>query len=207
MRSHFITFEGGEGTGKSTQIKILADYLTAQGQDIVTTREPGGVDNAEKIRELLLREVENDWDGVTEVLLHYAARQEHVKKLILPTIKRGGWILCDRFTDSTIAYQGYGSGINEELISFIDQKILNGLRPDLTFIFDLSYEKSVQRLKSRCSSDRYENMNKEYHERLRKGFLNIAQREPDRCIIIDAENEIDLVAKKIRTIINTRMNL
>ena len=154
-----------------------------------------------------MSEVENDWDPVTELLLHYASRQEHVKKLILPTIKKGGWILCDRFTDSTLAYQGYGSGIDKELISLIDQKILNGIRPDLTFVFDLPYEKSVQRLKSRGSFDRYENMKKEYHERLRKGFLKIARREPDRCIVIDAEKKIDLVARKIRTIINTRMDL
>ena len=207
MKSCFITFEGGEGAGKSTQIGILADYLISKGQNIVTTREPGGIDNAEKIRELLLSEVENAWDGITEVLLHYAARREHVKKLILPTIQKGGWVLCDRFIDSTMAYQGYGSGIVKELIKLIDQKILNGLRPDLTFVFDLPYEKSVQRLKSRGSLNRYENMKKEYHERLREGFLEIAYREPERCVIIDAENEIDLVARKIRTIIHTRFDL
>ena len=204
MSGRLITFEGGEGAGKSTQIPILADYLKSRGQTVIQTREPGGVGNAERVRELLLDPEADNWDGITEVLLHYAARREHVEKLIRPALKRGDWVLCDRFADSTMAYQGFGSGIDPGLIRKIHRLTLGEFQPDLTIIFDLPVDIGMSRAEARGAADRYELMGKSFHEKLRKGFLNISRDEPDRCVVIDATQAIDDVANEIRAVIKTR---
>lgn len=207
-RGRFITFEGGEGAGKSTQINRLADLLRCLGQDVVVTREPGGAPGAEQIRRLLVEGDADRWDGVGETLLHYAARRDHLRTTIRPALERGCWVLCDRFNDSTLAYQGFGHGMDRATLDQLYALVSEGDRPDLTLIFDLPVEQGLARAGTRGGvEDRYERMDIAFHHRLRDGYLTIARDEPHRCQIIDAARDIDTVAAAVRDVVCTRFDL
>lgn len=194
----FITFEGGEGAGKTTQITLLAESLRAQGHQVVTTREPGGSVGAEEIRGLLLAGTADKWDGVTELLLHSAARRDHVQKTILPALERGDWVLCDRFIDSTRAYQGYGHGVDAQAIQTATTLSIGDLRPNLTLILDMDVSEGLTRALGRGQGqDRYERMGLAFHERLRQGFLTIGWNEPSRCTVINANRPIEAIHKDV----------
>jgi dTMP kinase len=202
MTGHFITFEGGEGAGKTTQIKLLVERLREEGHDVVVTREPGGTPEAEKIRSLLVQRDGGNWDPLSECLLFFTARRMHCETLIKPALKEGKIVICDRFTDSTIAYQGYGHCFDLSLIRRIQELTIGDFNPDKTLILDLPVEIGLSRSKARLSEsasqeDRFEGLNIEFHQRLRDGFLEIAKNDPDRCVIIDANYSIDIVAENI----------
>lgn len=197
-RGRFITFEGGEGGGKSTQVKALAERLKAAGLEVVATREPGGSVGAESIRELLVTGAADRWSPITETLLMYAARRDHIERVIAPALTRGAWVVCDRFADSTRAYQGAGGGTDPALIAALETHVLGEVRPDLTLILDLPVEEGLRRAHSRAGGEtRFESKGEAFHERLRQGFLNIARREPERCVVIDAAQPIATVAEAI----------
>lgn len=205
-RGQFITFEGGEGAGKSTQVTLLAEALRAAGVDVVTTREPGGAPGAEEIRALLVNGATDRWTPVSEALLNYAARAEHLDKTVFPALERGQWVISDRFADSTVAYQGYGHGLGLDRLENIAAAVLGDFKPDLTIIFDLEQETGLERAHARGEGeDRFERMGQGFHERLRRGFLEIAAREPSRCAVIDASGSVDHVAALIRGAVNERL--
>lgn len=187
MRGRFITFEGGEGAGKSTQVRLLAEALRGLGLSVVTTREPGGSPGAEDIRDLLVRGAADRWDGLTEALLHYAARRDHLTRTILPALNRGDWVVCDRFNDSTIAYQGHGHGTDRSALDALYRMVAGDLAPDLTIVLDLPVSEGLFRAGGRGGEeDRYERMEGGFHDRMRQGFLSIAAAEPARCAVVDA---------------------
>ncbi|MEX2453116.1 MAG: dTMP kinase [Rhodospirillaceae bacterium] len=203
----FVTLEGGEGAGKSTQIRRLADALERTGLTVVTTREPGGSPAAEKIRALLL-DPEARWDPPTEALLHFAARADHYTTCIAPALRRGEWVISDRFADSTRAYQGYGLGLDLTVIDTLYEIALGDFRPDLTIVLDLPVERGMERIGRReGAADRYERMDPAFHERLRRGFLAIAEAEPERCIVIDADSDPDTVFGRIVACIGNRLGV
>ncbi len=198
-RGRFITLEGGEGAGKSTQARLLADWLGARGIDVEITREPGGSPGAELIRGLLVTGETGRWDALTETLLHYAARRDHVTRRILPALSVGRWVICDRFFDSTLAYQGYGQGVPLDAIAGLQRLVLDGFVPDLTLVLDVSAEVRRARTAARPGSeDRYERMDEAFHERVREGFHAIAAAAPARCRVISADPGVDSVAQAIR---------
>ncbi|MBI09659.1 MAG: dTMP kinase [Rhodospirillaceae bacterium] len=208
MRGCFVTFEGGEGGGKSTNLRMLARALRAAGHSVLTTREPGGSDGAEEIRRLLVEGPTDRWDAVSEALLHYAARRDHVLRLIRPALERGDWVIADRFIDSTMAYQGYGHGLGREKIEALQSLAIGLLKPDLTLILDLPVEAGLARAGSRGDNEtRYERMANGFHQRLRDGFLDIAMREPDRCVVIDATQDIDSVQKMVRQAVAKKLGM
>lgn len=202
----FITFEGGEGSGKSTQLIRLAEWLTTQGVPVLTTREPGGAPSAEIIRTLLVEGAVDRWQPVTEVLLHYAARAEHLANTVRPALEQGTWVLSDRYSDSTIAYQGYGHGLNRDMIAKIHGPATGGMTPDLTVVLDIPVAEGLARAHGRAhAEDRYERMGDSFHERVREGFLHIARQEPNRCAIIDATLGLDEVASSILECVKDRL--
>ena len=204
----FITFEGGEGTGKSTQVALLADALRDVGIDVVTTREPGGAPGAEEIRNLLVNGAVNRWTPMSEALLNNAARAEHLDKTVFPALKAGKWVISDRFADSTLAYQGYGHGVSRKALDDLSSAVLGDFKADLTIIFDLDLETGLKRAGARGEGeDRYERMGDDFHQRLRQGFLQIAEAEPGRCALVDAANSIENVAAAIRTIVSQRLQV
>lgn len=217
----FITFEGGEGAGKSTQIELLADRLQEHDISVVVTREPGGSPSAEDIRKLLVSGSIWRWDPLTELMLHNAARREHIRNMIKPVLGRGRWVLCDRFVDSTMAYQGYGHGLGRKVVQDVHRIIADGLMPDLTIILDMPTDAGLARAKTRNEAvtraaaatgevkreDRYERMAKPFHRRLRRGFLDIAKRDPKRCRVIDANRSIEAVAEDVWTAVAKRFKL
>jgi len=204
----FITFEGGEGAGKSTHVRLLADALRGAGLGVVETREPGGSPGAEQIRELLIHGEVARWDAMTEALLHFAARRDHVARVIQPALASGDWVLCDRFADSTMAYQGYGHGLGLEVIEQLTAMTLGALAPDLTVILDLPVGEGLRRAERRQGGgSRYERMDQAFHERLRSGFLAIAERDPERCLVIDASLPIDAVHQAAKEAVSARLNL
>lgn len=200
----FITFEGGEGAGKSSQMRRLGDALKARGVAVHQTREPGGSPAAEDIRALLVSGDAARWTPRAELLLHYGARMEHVETVVRPALADGKWVLCDRFHDSTMAYQGYGHGVSAGLISQLHRLLLGDFLPDLTFILDVPAAQGLARARS-CGEDRYERMDQAFHERLRQGFLEIAGREPERCRVIDATNDEDRVHRDILGFLDDRL--
>jgi len=207
-KGKFITFEGGEGTGKSTQVVLLADTLRGAGIDVVTTREPGGAPGAEEIRNLLVNGAVNRWTPISEALLNNAARAEHLDKTVFPALEKGQWVISDRFADSTMAYQGYGHGISREALKDLSFAVLGDFKPDLTIIFDLDLETGLMRAGARGQGeDRYERMGQDFHQRLRKGFLQIAEEEPARCAVIDAAVSIEQVAAAINTLVSDRLQV
>ena len=200
-----ITFEGGEGAGKSTQVARLAAHLRATGIEPVLTREPGGNPGAEEIRGLLVQGSPGRWTPTTEALLHYAARSEHLAKTVRPALSLGRWVISDRFADSTLAYQGYGHGLGRAAIE-PHRLVVGDLAPDLTLIFDIPVPEGLKRAAARAGKDnRYERMDASFHERLRQGFLEIARLEPGRCVVIDAAKEVDEVAAQVWATVKTRL--
>lgn len=205
MKGLFITLEGGEGAGKSTQSRRLKAVLEESGRDVILTREPGGTPEAEKIRDLLVQREGGNWTPMAECLLFFAARQMHVETLIKPSIAAGKIVICDRFTDSTIAYQGYGHGFDVPTIRRIEEITLGGFKPDMTFILDLPVQDGLSRsLRQKDVSagkenteDRFEKMKTEFHEKLRQGFLEIAKNESGRCVVVDALQSADDVFSTI----------
>ncbi|HEY3951596.1 dTMP kinase [Phenylobacterium sp.] len=205
-QGRFITFEGGEGAGKSTQLKRLAARLEAQGRAVVATREPGGSSGAESIRELVLKGSADRWSPVTETLLMYAARRDHVERVIRPALAKGAWVVCDRFADSTRAYQGAAGGTDPALIAALETHILEATRPDLTLIFDLPVEVGLERAHRRAGAEmRFESKGQAFHERLREGFLAIARAEPGRCAIIDAIGSLEAVEARVWAAVRERL--
>ena len=204
----FITFEGGEGGGKSTQVKLLAEAIGRANQPVVLTREPGGSPGSEEIRNLLVSGAVDRWQPMSEVFLNYAARTEHVAQTIKPALADGKWVISDRFADSTMAYQGYGHGLKQSDLSAIYQMALGDFAPDLTFVLDLPIDTGLERAGSRGGGeDRYERMGMAFHERLRRGFLEIASAGPDRCHVIDATQDINGVHGAILACVNQRFDL
>lgn len=213
----FITLEGGDGAGKSTQIDRLSKTLNDRGIETLITREPGGTPEAEKIRALLVQRDGGDWDPVSEVLLLFAARREHVEKKIKPALAKGIWVLSDRFADSTLAFQGYGHGLDKILIREFYRLSIGDFKPDLTLILDLPVKKGLARSGSKLQSrddfnsgtaeDRFERMGVEFHQRLRNGFLAIAKDEPDRCAVINALPDAKTVAQDIITVVDERLGV
>lgn len=202
----FITFEGGEGAGKSTQVRLLADTLRQLGHKVIETREPGGSPGAEAIRELLVNGGTDRWSGTSESLLNYAARRDHIDRTIIPALEEGAWVICDRFADSTMAYQGYGHELGAEWVSDLHMLVLGDFKPDLTMVFDIAPELGLKRANSRSDTEnRYERMETSFHDRLRVGFLAIASNEPDRCVVLDASGTIDDIHAQILTSVQERL--
>ncbi len=201
----FITLEGGEGTGKSTQAKRLAERLSAAGREAVLTREPGGSEGAEALRQLLLEGGADRWSAISETLLMYAARRDHLEKLIRPALARGAWVVCDRFFDSTRAYQGAGGGAPEALIAALEAEVVGHDRPDLTLVLDLPVETGLARAGARTAFDRIEARGQDFHQRLRQAFLDIAAGEPARCTVIDATPAPDEVAARLWDAVQARL--
>lgn len=194
----FITFEGGEGAGKSTQLSLLAEALRGLVLDPLETREPGGSPGAEEIRELLIHGAPGRWDPVSETLLHFAARREHWQRVIAPALDAGRWVLCDRFADSTLAYQGHGQGVPAESVAALYALTVGARQPDLTLVLDLPVDLGLARTRDRDNGgQRYEAMDREFHERLRAGFLAIARAEPKRCVVIDARDAVETVHRRV----------
>jgi len=191
----FVTFEGGEGGGKSTQLRLLAEALRKAGETVVTTREPGGAPGAEEIRKLLVEGDPGRWPPNAEALLHFAARAEHLAKVIRPALDAGKWVLSDRFADSTLAYQGYGQAQDLNWLQELRSQIVGKTEPGLTLILDLPVEQGLGRV---ATQQRYERMGKAFHERLHAGFLAIAAAEPERCTVIDATQSVEAVASDVR---------
>lgn len=206
----FITFEGGDGTGKSTQVRRLVERLGRAGIRTVATREPGGTPQAERIRNLLLQRDSGAFDPLSEALLLFAARREHLVNLIEPALHRGEWVVSDRFADSTRAFQGYGMGLDGTVIEQLYRLVAGTRVPDLTFVFDIDPEvglarsgrqKAANANSAEGTEDRYELMGVSFQQRLREGFLAIAKAEPQRCVLIDASQTIDAVEKHIVAVI------
>ncbi len=210
-RGLFVTFEGGEGAGKTTQIARLARHLTAAGIDVVVTREPGGptdgsLAQAAAIRRLLVEGEPGAWSARSEALLNYAQRIEHVERVIKPALARSAWVLCDRFADSTMAYQGYGHRLGRDFVLKLHRMCLGTFRPDATAILDLPVEAGLARALARPGAEtRFERMDGSFHERLRRGFRAIARAEPRRCALIDASGDVASVSARIELALRKRL--
>lgn len=212
----FITLEGGEGTGKSTQVKLLLKALADAGVDVIATREPGGTEQAERIRNLLIQRDAGNFDPLTEAMLMMSARREHLVNKIWPSMEKGQWVISDRFADSTRAFQGYGMGLGQDVIDKVYALIAGEFHPDLTFIFDIDPEQGLKRSlkqlavtanKTESTEDRYERMGLPFHTRLRNGFLEIAKRFLNRCVIIDATQDINTIHRQLLKVIETRFGV
>ncbi len=204
----FITLEGGEGVGKSTQCKRLALALQSCGINAITTREPGGVPQAEEIRKTLLQGKDDKWHPISEVLLLNAARKQHVENLIKPALDAGNWVICDRFMDSTMAYQGYVKGVGREAVQTIHRMAFDDFEPDLTLIIDLPTETTLERVdKRKGKKDRIEASYHKTHRILRGAFLDIAGNAPDRCLVIDGTGDLNQVTARLINALNARFHL
>ncbi len=206
-RGRFITIEGGEGAGKSTQAKRLCEVLETRGLTAVQTREPGGSPGAEDIRRLLVSGEPGRWDAMSETLLHFAARRDHLENTVHPALARGEWVVCDRFADSTFAYQGCAQGLGRDVVERLYEIVVGRFVPDLTVILDLPVEVGLARARERGGDDRYERMDAAFHERLREGFLEIARREAGRCVVIDARPDADAVHTAVAAAVKQRLGL
>lgn len=202
MRGHFITLEGIEGAGKSTQRDLVHRFLEQAGHEVCMTREPGGSEIAERIRDVLLDNNNHGMAADTELLLMFAARAEHLNKTILPAMSAGKWVLCDRFTDATYAYQGGGRSVARERIAALETFVQGTLRPDLTLLFDLPAEVGLARARGRSAPDRFESEEISFFDRVRAEYLRIAEREPSRVRRIDARRDRARVAADVRDIIS-----
>jgi dTMP kinase len=200
----FITFEGPEGSGKSTHSKLLCDFLRRKGFDVAYTREPGGVPISEKIRKILLDPKNKDMDVVCEMLLYMAARAQIMKQKILPALRKGKIIVCDRFIDATLAYQGYAGGIDLKIIKDIGKLVTKGITPDGTFLLDIDAETGL--LRAGKNRDRIERKTLRYHKKVRQGYLAIAKRESDRVKVLSATGDISETQEKIRKIVLSVLN-
>lgn len=204
-RGRFITLEGGEGAGKSTQVRRLAAWLGERGLEVVATREPGGSAGAEAIRALLVEGATDRWDAVTETMLHFAARRDHLRVTILPALERGAWVISDRFADSTRAYQGMVQEAGDDVVERLYAIAVGDLRPDLTLMLDLPVEKGLARAAERGGENRYERMGSAFHERLRLAFLDIAAGDPGRCVVVDADDDVDAITDRIAAVVAERL--
>ena len=211
-RGRFITFEGGEGAGKSTQVRRLVERLRAVGVEVLATREPGGSPGAEAIRNLVLKGEADRWSPTTETLLMYGARRDHIERTILPALEHGAWVVCDRFADSTRAYQGGAGGVDPAFISALEAHVLADVRPDLTLVFDLPVDVGLARAEAFAKADghaetRFESKGLAFHERLRTAFLAIAAAEPGRCTLIDAAASMEAVEAQVWEAVTRRLPL
>ena len=207
-RGQFITFEGGEGAGKSTQARLLVERLQARGISVVLTREPGGSEGAEALRNLLVIGDADRWTPTAETLLMYAGRSDHLTRLIRPALEAGTWIVCDRFSDSTRAYQGAGGGVSPAFIEAIEDEVVGSDKPDLTLVFDMPVEIGLERAFGRDMFEaRFESKGLAFHQRLRDAFLAIARDEPGRCALIDAGGTLDEVAAQVWSTVAERLDL
>jgi dTMP kinase len=204
-RGRLITLEGGEGAGKSTQARRLAAALAARGIPILRTREPGGAPGAEAVRGVLLEQA--SWDPLAETLLHFAARREHLVRTLRPALMAGAWVVCDRFADSTLAYQVHGQGVRQSTWEALAELTLDGLRPDLTLILDIAPEAGLARATARGGTNRYEALGAAFHARIRDAFLGIARSEPARCVVINAAQPEPAVAAAILDAVGRRFGL
>jgi dTMP kinase len=208
MKGLFITFEGIEGSGKSTQIVLLANYLKSRGMHIVLTREPGGTPIGDQVRKILLDPAHTALDPGAELLLYAASRAQHLYAVILPALAAGSIVLCDRFSDATLAYQGYGRGLDVEMIRALDLIVTAGMRPDLTVLFDIDAASGIARAHGRNKSRgleaeaRFENEEIAFHERVRQGYLTLTRQEPDRIRLVDASPAPEEVQGRVRTIVD-----
>lgn len=208
MRGQFITFEGGEGAGKTTQIARLAARLRAAGRDVLLTREPGGSPGADQIRSLLVEGEPGRWDAITELLLIFAARRDHLRRTVWPALDRGAAVLCDRFTDSSMAYQGYGRALGRETVERVRHVAIGEFHPDLTLILDLPVEAGLARAGARGGKEnRFESFDAEFHGRVREGFLDIAAREPARCVLLDADRSVESLEVAIWAAVTPKLGL
>lgn len=200
MSGYFITFEGGEGVGKTTQISRLASHLRDAGYEVVETREPGGSPGAEAVRYVLLSGAAEPLGQETEAVLFAAARSDHVETVIRPALERGAIVLCDRFMDSSRVYQGLSGKLDKEFMSGLERVAVNGILPDRTFILDIDVAEGMARAGKRRgedTADRYEKEDLKVHEERRQGFLDIAKKEPERCVVINASADADSIANEI----------
>lgn len=207
-RGTFITFEGGEGAGKSTQIIQLAEMLRKQGRTVIVTREPGGSPGAEAVRHVLLSGAAEPFGPAMEAILFAAARSDHVEQVIRPAVERGDVVLCDRFMDSSRVYQGVTGNLPRDFMESLEAVTVNALLPDLTIILDVDPEEGLRRATARRgdeTADRYEKETLDVHRRRRKAFLDIAKAEPDRCVVIDATQSPKKVSKQIASIVTDRI--
>ena len=203
LQGLLITFEGGEGTGKSTQSKLLYDYLKSKTKDVILTREPGGCTESENIRNLLVKGNINKWDPITESLLHNAARREHIKNIIKPALLKNKIVICDRYIDSTMAYQGIGQGVNLNFLNILSKEITENILANITFIFDIDPDISLKRAKKRDknTNNRYENFDISFHRNIRNYFKSLINTNK-RYILIDASNSIEEIHLKILKSLN-----
>ncbi len=207
MKGTFITFEGIEGSGKSTQIALLANHLTSKGFHFVLTREPGGTPIGDQIRKILLDPANVNLDPTAELLLYAASRAQHLREVISPALEAGVTVLCDRFSDATLAYQGYGRGLDIETIRLLDTMVTAGMRPDLTILFDIEAAAGIARARGRnClqgldEEARFENEAMAFHHRVRQGYQALAAREKDRFLTIDASGSAESVHEQVRIIV------
>ena len=206
MRGRFITIEGGEGAGKSTMMDRVADWIRAAGHRVVRTREPGGTELAEKLRDILLDRNNMALSGRAELLLLFAARAQHLDELIRPALARGDWVLCDRFTDATWAYQGGGRGLPRQEIEVLERLVHGDLQPDLTLLLDLPVEQGLQRALRRSQADRFEQESTFFFEQVRKAYLERAAGAPNRFAVIDASGGVKNVWTQIETVLCQRMS-
>ena len=210
---YFVTFEGGEGTGKSTQVRLLAKHLERLGEPVILTREPGGSPRGEAIRKLLLEGKIAKFGPFAEALLFSIARDDHLETIIRPALGKGHWVLCDRFMDSTMAYQGAGGHLSPSVIKGLEHTVVGNTRPDLTILIDLSPTIGLKRARTRLqlagggNTDRFESMDMKFHERLRESFLEIARAEPDRFLIFDGDVPPDELAQQIWSSVKKRFSL
>lgn len=212
-RGRFITFEGGEGSGKSTQAQLLAEHLRGAGLNVLITREPGGSAFAETVRNLILDPSTPPHSPMSEALLFYSARADHLEKTIRPALERGNWVICDRFSDSTRVYQGVVGGLPADTLEALERLVVHPTAPDLTILLDLDAVIGLARAEQRrvasaagpfVHADRYESRTVEYHERLREAYVRIARAEPRRCVVIDAFRSVDEIARDISGHVDVR---
>jgi dTMP kinase len=206
-RGRFISIEGGEGAGKSTQVGLLVAALGRAGIPVRATREPGGSPGGEAIRRLLLEGEGERWDAVGEALLLVAARRDHVARVITPALAQGVWVVSDRFADSTMSYQGYGKGLGLQDLTTLHRFALGDFAPDLTVILDLPVEIGLARAAARSVADRFERLDRDFHEKLREGFHQIAAENPARCVLIDAAGDPQTVHRAVIAVVEQRLGL
>lgn len=207
MSGRFITLEGSEGVGKSSNLAFIHDFLQARGISVVQTREPGGTELAEQIRELLLAPHQEKMSPQAELLLVFAARAQHLQEVIRPALARGDWVLCDRFTDATFAYQGAGRGMDLQAIAWLETWVQASLRPDLTILLDLQVAQGLARAQERSQPDRFEREAQSFFEAVRQGYLQRAAAEPQRFAIIDAAPALIKVQQQIQDVLQARLGL
>ena len=203
----FITLEGGEGAGKSTQIQVVKDYLLTRGNDVVVTREPGGTSEGQEIRNLLVSGDKDKWSPLSETLLILADRAAHLERLIRPALADGKYVVCDRFFDSTKAYQGVAGGLGLDVINNLQQPVLGTTLPDVTLLLDIDPEKGLRRAQERGGELRFESKTLAYHRTLRNAFLDFAAQEPDRIFVIDADRDVEAVSDDILAVLDERLNV